>query len=160
MTRWTISAALTLSVVLLAATAWAGPGHNSGKGAGPTHPNIRQQGIPAIFAQIPPEQHAAVQEMLQAHQQKVFVLKQKALSSQAALRGVVADPNSSQNDVDQALEAVNAARAKLLEERTAFQRKLQQETGVTHLGGSGRGGGGFHGHGRSGPSTGHTPCWR
>ncbi|MFO7717082.1 MAG: periplasmic heavy metal sensor [Desulfohalobium sp.] len=160
MTRWTISAAFTLGVVLLAATAWAAPGYGSGKGTGPNCPNTRQQGTPGIFAQIPPEQHAAVQEMLQTHQQKAFVLKQKVVSSKAALRSVVADPDSSQKDVDQAVETVNDARAKLLEERTAFQRKLQQETGLAHLGGYGRGSDGFQGHGRFGPNAGHKPCWR
>jgi len=156
MNRMSFTLLASLLLLVVAGSAWAGPGHGF-KGRQGTPPCLAgsQQSGPGIFAQIPPEQHAAVQGLLETHQQKAFVLRQDLISKRATLRGLIADPDSTQDAIDAAVEAVNDARGKLLSERTAFQRKLQQDTGLPAFG-QRAGKGSFHGQRGFGPGA----CWR
>ena len=127
-----------VALVSLSAFAFAGPRGGKGGGGG-------------AYNGLTPEKRAAVQKILDAHQEKLYDLREKIWAKQAELQALSNSGKAEKSDIQGLVADISKLRADMHKERLALKSEIEKETGIKAFGP-----GGFH-HGMMGYGDG-TGC--
>ncbi|MEF3697422.1 periplasmic heavy metal sensor [Desulfolutivibrio sp.] len=143
--------ALMTALLVLAASLPAlarGPGGPGGPGGygGPG-------GCPGAMSQLPPEQQAAYQKLVQEHVAKIAPIRAALQVKKAELNVVTLDPKADQAKIAGLAKEIGAIKGQMAEEGATFRVKMIKEFGTMAMGGCGGPGMG----GGRGPGMGRGP---
>lgn len=145
------------SLVALSAVAFAGPRGGRGAGQGPNQPTA--------------EQRATIQKIVDAHQEKLYELREKIWAKHAELQALSNSGKAEKSDIQSLVADISKLRDAMNKERLAIRADIEKQTGLKgygyhHGGGYGYGGAcgddcgpgyGGKGFGRGG-ACGSGPC--
>ena len=147
------------SLVALSAVAFAAPRGGKGAGQGQNQPTA--------------EQRATIQKIVDAHQEKLYELREKIWAKHAELQALSNSGKAEKSDIQSLVADISKLRDAMNKERLAIRADIEKQTGLKGYGyhhGGGMGGGyggcgddcgsgyGGKGFGRGGNACGAGPC--
>ena len=117
------------ALVSLSAFAFAGP--RAGRGAGMDY-------------NLTPEKRAAIQKIIEAHQDKLYDLREKIWAKQTELQALSNSGKAEKSDIQGLVAEISKLRASMHQERLAIRSEIEKQTGIKAFGP-----GGYH-HGGMG----------
>ncbi|MDP2847474.1 MAG: periplasmic heavy metal sensor [Humidesulfovibrio sp.] len=99
---------------------------------------------------ITPEQRAAIQKIIEAHQDKLYELREKIWAKHAELQALTNSGKAEKNDIQALIADISKLRSAMNQERLSIRTDIEKQTGLKGYGGYHRGGmgyGGGHGGG-------------
>jgi len=119
------------ALVSLSAFAFAGPRGGRGNAA-------------SAYNGLTPEKRATVQKIFDAHQDKLYELREKIWAKQAELQALSTSGKAEKSDIQSLVSDISKLRTDMHKERLALKNEIEKETGIRAFGP-----GGFH-HGMMG----------
>ena len=126
------------SLVALSAFAFAGPKGGRGAGQGPNQPTA--------------EQRATIQKIVDAHQEKLYELREKIWAKHTELQALSNSGKAEKADIQSLVADISKLRDAMNKERLAIRADIEKQTGLT---GYGYGHGGYHRGGMGGGMGGY-----
>jgi zinc resistance-associated protein len=114
------------ALVSLSAIAFAGP--RGGRGAAAD-----------AYYNLTPEKRAAVQKIIEAHQDKLYELREKIWAKQAELQALSNSGKAEKSDIQGLVGDISKLRDSMHQERLAIKNEIEKQTGIKAFGP-----GGFH----------------
>ena len=121
------------SLVALSAFAFAGPKGGRGAGQGQNQPTA--------------EQRATIQKIVDAHQEKLYELREKIWAKHTELQALSNSGKAEKADIQSLVADISKLRDAMNKERLAIRTDIEKQTGLT---GYGYGHGGYHRGGMGG----------
>lgn len=148
MNKRIITLIAVLALVALSAVAYAAP--RAGRGAGQNAGNVT------------PENRAAIQKIIEAHQDKLYELREKIWAKHAELQALSASGKAEKADIQNLVGEISKLRAAMHQERLTIRAEIEKQTGLKgfgpggyHRGGMGGGMGGGYGDSEACPGGGY-----
>ena len=126
------------SLVALSAFAFAGPKGGKGTGQGQNQPTA--------------EQRATIQKIVDAHQEKLYELREKIWAKHTELQALSNSGKAEKADIQSLVADISKLRDAMNKERLAIRTDIEKQTGLT---GYGYGHGGYHRGGMGGGMSGY-----
>lgn len=114
------------ALVSLSALAFAGP--RGGRGAAAD-----------AYNNLTPEKRAAVQKIIESHQDKLYDLREKIWAKQAELQALSTSGKAEKSDIQNLVGEISKLRGAMHQERLALKNEIEKQTGIKAFGP-----GGFH----------------
>ncbi|MDR3640612.1 MAG: Spy/CpxP family protein refolding chaperone [Humidesulfovibrio sp.] len=124
---------IVAALVSLSAFAFAA-GPRGGKGAAGNRYDVN------------PEQRATIQKIIEAHQDKLYELREKIWAKHAELQALTASGKAEKSDIQSLIADISKLRDAMHQERQAIRTEIEKQTGLKAFGP----GGYHHGMGGSG----------
>ncbi len=142
-----IIALVAVLTLLVAATAFAGPGQ--GRGQGPC-------GGGQVYQSLTPEQQTAMDDIMEKHREAVRPLHEKLWAKNAELRALSDNPNVQPSEIKSLVAEIGELRSDLYDARQKMGDEIEKKVGIKSFGG--RGCSGFGSGGGNGMGRGQGPC--
>lgn len=128
------------SLVALSAVAFAAPRGGRGAGQGQYQPSV--------------EQRATIQKIVDAHQGKMYELREKIWAKHTELQALSNSGKAEKSDIQSLVSDISKLRDAMNKERLAMSAEIEKQTGLKGYGGYHRGGGMGGGMGACGDDCG------
>lgn len=131
MNKRIITLIAVVALVSLSAIAFAAP--RAGRGAGQNAGNVT------------PENRVAIQKIIEAHQDKLYELREKIWAKHAELQALSASGKAEKADIQNLVGDISKLREAMHQERLTIRAEIEKQTGLKGFGPGGYHRGGFGG---------------